>query len=174
VLARTVPAGHPRVKASGFWYNGRVAAPPRLPPLRLSARPGRLVAVDGAGFVLGAALLAALRLVPQLLSPLAFWLLLVALATAFAVDFLRWHLRGVRSVNLEGDLLTLQSGRLPAVRRIERTAVREVRSRRRWGGHALTIMLRTGKRLLLRDDAFDPAGFLALTDRLRTWTARKE
>jgi hypothetical protein len=174
VLARNVTAGPPRVKASGFWYNGRVAAPPRLPPLRLSARPARLVAIDGAGFALGAALLAGLRLIPQLLSPLAFWLLLAALAAAFAGDFLYWHLRGVRSVELDGDVLTLQSGRLPAVRRIERAAVREVRSRRRWGGLALTIMPRTGNRIRLRDDAFDPAEFASLAGRLRVWTAGRK
>jgi hypothetical protein len=151
-----------------------VAASPRLPPLRISARPGRLAAVDGAGFALGTALLVAIRLIPQLLSPLAFWLLLAALAAAFAVDVLRWQLRGVRSVDLDGDVLTLRSGRLPAVRRIERAAVRDVRSRRRWGGHALSIRLRTGKRLLLGDDAFEPAGFLVLTDRLRAWAAGRK
>ncbi len=152
-----------------FWYNGRVAAPARLPPLRLSARPGRLVALDVTGFVLGAALLVAIRLIPQLISPLAFWLLLAALAAAFALDVLRWLLRGVRSVELAGDTLTLRSGRLPAVRRIERAAVREARSRRRWGGRTLAITLRTGGRLRLGDDAFDPAAFALLAERLSAW-----
>jgi hypothetical protein len=138
------------------------------------------VAVDAAGFVLGAALLVAIRLVPQLLSPLAFWLLLAALAVAFAVDFLWWHLRGVRSVEIDGDVLTLRSGRLPAVRRIERAMVREVSPRRRWGGHALTIRLRgfgrrgaRGLRVRLRDDAFDPAEFASLVARLSSWTPRR-
>jgi hypothetical protein len=139
------------------------------------------VAVDGAGFVLGAALLVAIRLIPQLISPLAFWLLLAALAAAFAVDFLWWHLRGVRTVELDGDVLTLRSGRLPALRRIERAMVRGVLSRRRWGGHVLTIVLRNvcrrgarGSRVRFRDDAFDTAEFLVLTERLRAWaTGRK-
>jgi hypothetical protein len=131
------------------------------------------VAVDGAGFVLGAVLLVAIRLIPQLLSPLAFWLLLAALAAAFAVDVFTWHLRGVRSVELDGDLLTLRSGSLPVVRRIERATVREVRSRRRWGGGVLTIRLRTGVRLRLRDDAFDPAEFASLTRRLSSWTPNR-
>lgn len=177
MLARTVTARPPRVKATGFWYNRRVAASPRLPPLRLTARPGRLVAVDVAGFVFGAVLLVAIRLIPQLLSPLAFWLLLAALAAAFAVDLLAWHLRGVRSIELGGDTLTLRRGRLPAVRRIERASVRGIRSRRRWGGRVLTITLRAAKpretRVRLRDDAFAPADFAMLADRLRAWIPGK-
>ncbi len=185
MLARTVAAGTPRVKEIRFWYNGRVAvpprsssrrtAPPRLPPLRLAARPGRLAAVDGAGLVFGAVLLVGLRLIPQLLSPLAFWLLLAALAAGFAGDFLLWHFRGARTVEIDGDTLALRSGRLSALRRIERASVRAVKSRRRWGGMSIAISLRTGAsrgtRVRLRDDAFDPGEFATLAERLSAWGA---
>ena len=181
MLARTVAAGPPRVKEFRFWYNGRVAASPRQSSqrpslLRLAARPGRLAAINGTGFVFGTALLVAMRLIPQLLSPLAFWLLLAALAAAFAGDFLWWHLHGTRSVELDGDTLTMRIGRLREPRRIERSSVRGVSSRRRWGGKALVISLRArgprGTRVRLRDDAFDPVEFSALSERLSAWGQR--
>jgi len=144
--------------------------------VRLSARAGRLAAVDGAGLAFGAVLLVGLRLIPQLISPLAFWLLLAALAAGFAGDFLLWHLRGTRTIEVDGDTLTLRSGYLHAVRRIERTSVRGVTSRHRWGGMSIAISVRMGAsrrtRVRLRDDAFDPGEFATLAERLAAWDVR--
>ncbi|OHD74791.1 MAG: hypothetical protein A2177_15510 [Spirochaetes bacterium RBG_13_68_11] len=148
--------------------------------------------IDAAGFLLGAVLLVAARLVPQLISALAFWLLLAALACVFGVDLLLWFARGVRAIELDGDTLTVRRGRSRTAQRIERVAVRSVRSRRTWGGQMIAIGLRqqegrgAGRRLenaiarlfsrpfrkdrvLLRDDAFDRAEFTFLAERLTAW-----
>jgi predicted membrane metal-binding protein len=146
-------------------------------------------AIDAAGFLIGAILLVAVRFVPQLISPLAFWLLLSALAAGFGVDLILWFSRGIHAIELEGDTLTLHRGHRRSVRqRVERTSVRCVRARRSWGGQVVEIRLRRygdrgiarllsrlvsrllgQDRVLLRDDAFDREAFAVLTERLAVW-----
>lgn len=152
--------------------------------------------IDAAGFLLGVALLVAARFVPQLVSPLAFWLLVAALATGFGVDLLLWYSRGVHAIELDGDTLILHRGRRRFVRqRIERASVRGVRLRRKWGGQVIDIRLlrpahrgaarRPGRamawlrerlpgrdRVLLRDDAFDREEFARLAGLLDGWNRR--
>ena len=148
-----------------------------------------MTAIDAAGFLAGAILLAALRLVPQLVSPLAFWLLLAALAAAFGVDLVLWFSRGIHAIELDGSTLTLHRGRRRPVRQlVERPSVRCVRTRRSWGAPAVEIRLRrdgnrgivrvasglfsrlTSKdRVLLREDAFDREAFAELARLLAAW-----
>jgi predicted membrane metal-binding protein len=151
-----------------------------------------VIATNAAGFLFGAILLVAARFVPQLVSALAFWLLLSALAAAFGADLIAWFLRGIRAVELDGEALTLLRGRQRSPRRIERTSVYRVRSRRRWGGRAIELRLRQRAfrsplrgvrsamtelltrllrrdRVLIRDDAFDRSAFAALAERLAAW-----
>jgi hypothetical protein len=148
-----------------------------------------MTAIDAAGFLAGAILLAALRFVPQLLSPLAFWLLLAALAAAFGADLFLWQSRGIRAIELDGEALSLHRGRRRPVRQIiERSSVRGVRARRRWGSRVVEIRLRrpdergiarlasrafsrlTGQdRVLLREDAFDREAFAELARLLAGW-----
>jgi hypothetical protein len=126
-------------------------------------------ATGAAGFALGAILLVAARFVPQLISPLAFWLLLAALAAGFGVELLLWASRGVRAIELDGDTLSLWGGRTRSIQRIERSAVRTVRSRRSWGGNSIELTFPDRGRTMLRDDAFDRDAFAGLADRLAAW-----
>lgn len=147
-------------------------APPRACILRLESRPLAILAIDAAGFLLGAAVLVAARFVPQLVSPLAFWLLLGALAAGFGADLLRWQKRGIRAIELDGETLVLSRGRARSVQRIERAIVLSVATHRRWGGRSIEIHCRgPGRcaRTLLRDDAFDRAAFAELARRLAAW-----
>jgi hypothetical protein len=160
-----------------------VAVPPRVSPLRLESRPGRIAVIDAGGFLLGVVLLVAARLVPQLISPLAFWMLFAALACAFGVDFLLWLTRGVHGIELNGDVLTLRCGRSRAVRRLERASVRSVRLHRGWGGRMIELKvsehgrpaahwvrrLLNRSRVVLRDDAFDRGTFGDIAQRLAAW-----
>ena len=158
-----------------------MSSPNRAHTLRLESLPGRVPVIDAAGFALGAVLLVAARLVPQLISPLAFWLLAAVLAAGFGVDLLAWILRGIRAIELDGDTLVLRRGRGRREQRIALASVREVRSRRSWGGRAIELIRRgTGgppvarlarhllrrDRVVLRDDAFDREAFAGLADRL--------
>jgi len=177
-----------------FWYNTGVASLRRAQPVRLEARPGRLAALDAAGLLLGVALLVAARLVPQLVSPLAFWLLLAALVAAFAVDFLAWFVRGVRAIELDGDALVVRRGRGRSPERIERASICRVRTRRSWGGRVIELRRRLPRaraarplgrapatlvarllrrdRVLLREDAFDRSRFSDLAELLAGWNRR--
>jgi hypothetical protein len=169
VLAWTVSAGSPRVKVNRFWYNTGVAPPNRARPLRLESLPGRMPAIDAAGFALGAVLLVAARFIPQLVSPLAFWLLAAALAAGFGVDLLAWFFRGIRAIELDGDTLVLRRGRGRSVQRIPRASVRGVRARRSWRGQTIELKRRGLSCVVLRDDAFDREAFAGLADRLASW-----
>lgn len=134
---------------------------------------------------------------PQLISPLAFWLLLAVLAAAFGTDLIVWLRRGVHAIDLDGDTLLLRRGHQRTVQRIELASVRSVRSRRSWGGQAVEIVLHgqgaqapagtiarlsarvlsrlaRSDRVVLRDDAFDRDAFRTLADRLGGWTTGKE
>jgi hypothetical protein len=150
-------------------------------------------AIDATGFLIGTVLLIAVRFVPQLISALAFWLLLVALAAGFGIDLLLWFSRGIHAIELDGDTLTLHRGRRHSIRQlIERASVRSVRSRRSWGGQTVEIGLQRpavqsaarrdesvtarlvsrllGRdRVLLRDDVFDREAFAGLAERLAAW-----
>ena len=153
-------------------------------------------AIGAAGFLLGVALLVAARFVPQLISPLAFWLLVAALVAGFGVDLFLWFSRGVHAIELDGDTLIIHRGRRRFVRqRIERASVRSVRLRRNWGGQVIEIRLRRQSRrgaarrpgraiarltlpllerdrVLLRDDAFDREAFTRLAGLLNGWNRR--
>jgi hypothetical protein len=135
------------------------------------ARAGRLAAVDAGAALAGAAVLVALRLVPQLLSPLAFWLLLGVVWAGFAADFLVRWLRGVRALCVEGETLLLLAGARRTMRRIPRQQVSRVRVRRRWGGKRLEVHLHGRRRpLAISDDAFVRSDFDRLTTLLAAWS----
>lgn len=149
-------------------------APPRPRIVRLSSRPSRILVIDAAGFLLGAVVLVAARFVPQLLSPLAFWLLAAALAAGFGIDLMLWVRRGVRAIELEGQTLILRRGRARAEQRIERADVRCVSTRRRWGGRSIEVKTRDRghrRRTVLRDDAFDREEFSGLAELLERWNS---
>ncbi len=158
---RTPPPGAcaPGSRAAGSWMH---------------ARAGRLAAVDAGAAALGTALLVALRLIPQLLSPLAFGLLLACLLAGFGVDFLAWWLRGIRAVGLEADGLLLVRGARRASQRIDRTEISAVRVRRRWAVRRIEITLSAKapgrrRRVVLTDDVFSGPDFERLASQLAAW-----
>jgi hypothetical protein len=141
---------------------------------RMDARP-RLVYTSAAGaLVLIVALLLAARLVPSLVSVLAVVLLSAAAAAGLAAEVLVWRARGVRSVEIGDDTLTVFRGRGLAARAVPRSSVASVRASRRWGGRLAVLTLkgsRHERRTVLRisEAAFPREQFSRFLAILETW-----
>jgi hypothetical protein len=139
-----------------------------MDPTWVQARAGRVAAIDAVAAALAAAALVLLRLVPQVLSPLAFGLLLALSVAGFGADFARWLIRGVRAVGIDGDALVLLEGRRR--RRIGREEVSEVTVLRRWGGRRIELALAGGRRrVVISDDGYSRADFERLSSLLAAW-----
>src|SRR5512146_1380031 len=78
--------------------------------MTINAHPRYLIVTNAAVLLLVEALLVGIRGARVLVSPLAFWLLTAALVLGLAADVAAWFWRGVRSVVLEGDLITVYRG----------------------------------------------------------------
>ncbi len=91
--------------------------------LRMDARPVLLYTASAGAFAVIAALLLLARLVPTLLSVLAVVLLSAAVAAGLAAEVLVWRARGIRSVEIDGDDLTIYRGRTLADQVVPRASL---------------------------------------------------
>ncbi len=135
----------------------------------LSAQPRYLIATDVIAFLLVALVLLALFLVPTLLSLLAFLLLTLCVGIGFGIDVARWFRRGIRTVSLDGETLTLCSGRTLRQRRVEQKEVARISVRRTIGRRSAVVRLRDGKRVRIPEDAFPPEAFARFLSALESW-----
>jgi hypothetical protein len=141
---------------------------------RMDARPVLLYTASAGAFVLVAALLLLARLVPTLLSVLAVVLLSAAVAAGLAAELLVWRARGIRSVEIDGDALTLYRGRALAAQIVPRASVIATRAVRRWGARTAVLTLKDpapGKRAVLRigEEAFPRELFTRFLTILEAW-----
>jgi hypothetical protein len=142
--------------------------------LRMDARPVLLYTASAGALVLIAALLLLARLVPALVSVLAVVLLSAAVAAGLTAEVLVWQARGIRSVEIDGDTLTVYRGRTLAAQAVARASVTALRAARRWGGRIAVLTLkdaRPGKRTVLRigEEAFPREQFTRFLTVLEAW-----
>ncbi len=137
--------------------------------ISLSAHARYLIASDLIAFILVVLVLLVIFLIPTLLSPLAFVLLTVCVAIGFGADIARWFRRGIRSVVLDDESLTLSIGEDLTPRRVERTTVAAIQIRRVIGRRSAVLRMRDGKRLRIPEDAFPPEAFVRFLAALETW-----
>jgi len=135
----------------------------------LTAHPRYLITSDLIAFLLVSLVLLVILLIPTLLSPLAFVLLVLCVAVGFYVDIALWYMRGIRSVALDDDALTLYRGKDLSPRRVEQKTVSGVAIRRGIGRRAAIVRLRDGKRLRIPEDAFPPESFARFLAALTAW-----
>ncbi len=135
----------------------------------LNAQARYLIASDAIAFLLVTLVLLVLFLVPTLLSLLAFLLLSLCVGIGFGTDIALWFRRGIRSVSLEEDTLTLCSGRGLVLRTVERKDVARVSVRRTIGRRSAIVHMRDGKRLRVPEDAFPPEAFARFLAALESW-----
>ena len=125
-------------------------------------------ATDIAVFVIGSAVLMALRLIPRIFSPLVLLLMIAGLGIGLGVDMLRWHLRGIRSIQLSDEELTLYRGTALAARRMLRREILSVRTVRRLGRRTAVVRLARG-RVRISEDAFPREEFRRFLNSLSAW-----
>lgn len=130
-----------------------------------------IIATDAAAFLIGMVLLCALSLVPKALSALALWLLLAGLAIGLGMDVLLWFFRGIRSVELSDDAITMYRGRGLESRRIERHMVRDVTVTRRLGRRTAMLLLTSKEKVRITEDAFPREAFARFLNALCGWGA---
>jgi hypothetical protein len=139
------------------------------PLFRMDARPLLIVAADVGAFLLAVLLLALLTLVRSLLSPLAFGVLAAALAAGFGLDLLLWMRRGIRSIEIDPDQLTLYRGPSMVPQRVPRVAVSSSRAVRGLGRRVALLRMVHGRPIRIPEDAFAHAEFSRFLTHLSGW-----
>lgn len=139
------------------------------PLLRMDSRPFLVAAADGGAFLVGALLLALATLVPSLLSWLAFGLLTAVLAAGFGLDFLLWRRRGIRSVEIDPDKVTLYRGPSMAPQRILRSSVTSLRTSRGLARRIARLQVSPGRPIRIPEDGFAREEFSRLLTHLSAW-----
>ncbi|MGA2479010.1 MAG: hypothetical protein ABSG63_09720 [Spirochaetia bacterium] len=135
----------------------------------LDAHLRYLLATDVAVFAIGSVLLIALRLIQRIFSPLAIALMVAGLGVLLGLDLLRWHLKGIRSLRLESEDLTLYRGPGLAVRRVPRRAITSFRVSHRLGKRTAVLRLAKGRRVRIPEDAFPREAFARFLADLEPW-----
>lgn len=145
-----------------------------MTPVSLDARARYFFATDIAVFVLGAAIIGCLGLVPRVFSPLALLLLIIALGLGLGFDMLRWHVRGIRSIQLGDERLTLYSGKTLAISHVERREVTAVSVASRLGRRTAVLLFAKGKKARIAEDAFPREAFTRFLKALTEWAGKPE
>jgi hypothetical protein len=135
----------------------------------MDAHPRYLIATDAAAFAVGAVLLLLVSLIRSLFSPLAVALLIACLAIGFGIDIGVWFLRGIRSVELEEELLILYRGPSLEIQRVDRGAVSAVTIRSRFGRRGAVLLLGAKHKVRIAEDAFPKEAFTRFLSALGHW-----
>jgi hypothetical protein len=140
---------------------------------KMDSRPRLVDTAAVAAFVAAGLAVASATFVPSLLSPLAAVVLAVGLAAIGAAEIGIWHLRGIRSVEIDGDSLVL-------VRGVSLRQVRVSRGSTRWSPRAIATVRRFGRRVAvirprgtrpvrIAEDAFRHEDFTRFLAALDSW-----
>jgi hypothetical protein len=135
----------------------------------IDAHPRYLIAADGAAFVVGAVLLLLVSRIRSFLSPLALIILIICLAMGFGCDILIWFLRGIRSIELDDESLTLYRGPSLEMQRVNRGMVTGVSLRSRLWRRDAVVLLGPKHRLRIAEDAFPQEPFERFLSALAGW-----
>jgi hypothetical protein len=128
-----------------------------------------LIATDAAAFAVGTVILLLVSMIRSLLSPLAVAILIVCLAIGFGIDIGVWFLRGIRSIELDEESLTLHRGPSLEIQRVDRRAVSAVTIRSRFGRRGAALLLGAKDKMWIAEDAFPKEAFTRFLSALRDW-----
>ena len=137
--------------------------------MTVHAHPRFLIVTDAAVLVLVEALLVAIRSARVLVSPLAFWMLSATLVLGLAADVAAWFWRGVRTVTVEDELLTIYRGWELRPRTFARRDLVRLEVRRFPGAARVKLRAASGPRVVIREQAFPREEFARFLSVLETW-----
>jgi hypothetical protein len=131
-----------------------------------------ILATDLAAFLLGALIVLLASRIRDLLSPLAAVAVIAALALAFGGDLMIWVSRGIRSIEIDGETLTLFRGRELTPQIITRQEIVTLATKRRFMRRTVTMRLSGLKVVRITEEAFSPEVFSRFLSVLAGWDQR--
>jgi len=136
----------------------------------VDAHPRYLIATDGASFAIAAVLVLLVSLIRSFLSPLAVFILIAGLAIGFGFDILTWFLKGIRSIELDDQSLTVYRGPSLEMQCINRGMVTAVCLRNRLWRRGALVLLGPKKKVWVAEDPFPREPFTRFLSALAEWT----
>lgn len=137
--------------------------------MTIHAHPRYLIVTDAAVLVLAEALLVGIRATRVLVSPLAFWMLSIALVLGLAADVAAWYWRGIRSVGLDEDLITVYRGPLLSARSFPRAAISRLKVTRFPGAGRVRFRDTSGRRERITEQVFPREDFSRFLAAIAPW-----
>ncbi len=131
-----------------------------------------ILATDLAAFLLAVLIVLLASRIPDLLSPLAAVVVIAALAIAFGGDVVIWMSRGIRSIEIDAETLTLFRGRALKPQVIRRQEIAGLVIKRRFMRRTVTVRLSRIKALRITEEAFSPEAFSRFLSVLAGWDQR--
>ncbi|HTP57418.1 MAG TPA: hypothetical protein VMM82_00785, partial [Spirochaetia bacterium] len=131
-----------------------------------------VLATDLAAFLLAVLIVLLASRIKVLLSPLALVLVIAALGLVFVGDVVIWLTRGIRSIEVDEQSLTLYRGRDLKARVITRQEVVGLVIQRRLMRRTVTVRLSRLKAVRITEEAFSPEAFSRFLSVLAGWDQR--
>lgn len=135
--------------------------------------------INSIGLIVGAVLLLVLLFIRVLFSPLLFIIGFLVLALFMIGDYLIWQQRGIRSIEIDENGITLLRGKRHTPQRIERRMIRDIDICKKLNRRVVTISMGgkpdktlpgvttfRGVRTRITDDAFNEHEFTLFIARL--------
>ncbi len=137
--------------------------------LFIQSHPRYLIAVDAAALLLVELVLFALSRIRYAISPLAFLLLGTGVLVGFAADVACWFWKGIRAVEIAGDVLIVYRGRSRGPRAFPRSTILNARFSRLPGSRKARLRTMSGQRVKITEVAFPHEEFSRFLAALEEW-----
>lgn len=131
-----------------------------------------LLATDVAAFLFAALFVLLASRIRALLSPLAVVVVIAALAVAFGCDVAIWLLKGIRSIELDEQTITLFRGRELKPQIITKDQIAGLEIRRRLMRRTVTVRLSRFHVIRITEEAFSQEAFSRFLAVLAGWDQR--
>ncbi len=131
-----------------------------------------ILATDAAAFLVGALLVLLISRIRALISPLAVTVVIAALALAFAGDIVLWLYRGIRSIELDDQSITLLRGKDLEPQVLARHQVVSVEIGRRFLRRVAILRLSRFHVVRITEEAFSQEEFSRFLAALSGWGQR--
>jgi len=131
-----------------------------------------LIATDLAAFVFATLVVLVASRIRALISPLAVLVVIAALAVVFGCDVALWIYRGVRSIELDEDSITLFRGSELKPLVISRREIAGLETRRRLMRRVVVVKRWGARAVRITEEAFAPEAFSRFLTVLADWDQR--
>ncbi len=132
-----------------------------------------LLATDLAAFLFATLIVLLASRIRALISPLAVLVVIAALAVVFGCDVALWLYRGIRSIELDQEAITLFRGPELKPQTIDRKEIAGLETRRRFMRRFVIVKRWGGRAVRITEEAFSPEAFSRFLTFLADWDQRR-